>query len=317
MDNPEAVGSDPQFDASGKADVPVASALPACGIIMPISGNSSHDQAHWADVRELISRAIVKAGHRPVPVWQNSTIDRISKKIIGNIFAVPVAVADISSLNPNVMFELGLRLASKKPTIVVMEEGGEIPFDIRDFHVMVYPPSLNILKMERFISDVASSIEQIIEASLGPGYVPFLEDVVIDVVRPEQREVSIGSYVVDRIQELADQVGRLGAAVRYSSGSNPNGSRVNFALSYQPRLGHSHPIVFSGPATHEEARKITDRLLQIPGVGLDIDVRAYGDKMTFSILPSVDTDPTIMSKLRRAIGAIFETVPTVQAESGW
>ena len=89
-----------------------------CGLIIPISGTTNHSEKHWSDMRDLLSRAIENASLKPVPVWINSSTDRVSERIVGNIFRFPVCIADISDQNPNVMLELGLRLASKKPTIV-------------------------------------------------------------------------------------------------------------------------------------------------------------------------------------------------------
>jgi len=99
-----------------------------CGVIMPISATSSHSEEHWRKVQTLLHRGISDAGFTPRNVWESPTSDRISERIIGSIFEVPIAVADISDLNPNVMLELGLRLASKRPTVVVANTGGEIPF---------------------------------------------------------------------------------------------------------------------------------------------------------------------------------------------
>jgi len=193
-----------------------------CGIIMPISATVNHSAAHWADVRTLITRAIEKAGFKAVPVWENSAIDRVSKRIIGNIFKFPIVIADISDSNPNVMLELGLRLSSKKPTIVIMNKGGNIPFDIHDFHALDYPPSLSILDMEEFISDLANVLKAKYNASLEDGYVPFLDNVVVDVVKPGERQVPLDKYVLDKLDELSEKISRQSRPVKsyYKSSSS-------------------------------------------------------------------------------------------------
>lgn len=105
-------------------------------------------------------------------------------------------IADITDLNPNVMVELGLRLASKKPTIVIMEEDGIIPFDIRDFHILSYPKGFNILRMEKFLSALTDNLRDIGAAFADDKYVPFLSKVVVDVVAPDERNVSMNQYVL-------------------------------------------------------------------------------------------------------------------------
>jgi hypothetical protein len=61
-----------------------------CGIVMPISAIDGCSELHWADVLEILTDAIEDAGFD-------------AKN--------PVVVCDVSGKNPNVMFELGLRLA--------------------------------------------------------------------------------------------------------------------------------------------------------------------------------------------------------------
>lgn len=177
-----------------------------CGLIMPISATANHSEAHWAAVRTLIGRAIVKAEFSPMPVWENSATDRVSARIIGNIFQFPLVIADISDNNPNVMLELGLRLASKKPTIVVANTGAVIPFDIRDFHVLQYPSSLSMLEMEAFIEDLSGVLKVKYEASKKEGYTPFLGSVIVDVIKPEEREVSIQQYLIDRLDDISSKI---------------------------------------------------------------------------------------------------------------
>ena len=188
-----------------------------CGLILPISATSAHDKAHWDAMLELLSRAVDQAGYAAKPVWINSSTDRVSERIIGNIFDHSVVIADITDLNPNVMFELGLRLASKKPTLVVMEEGGDIPFDIRDFHIHVYPQNLSILGMEKFLVKLSDDVKAKKAAFDSGEYIPFLSEVVVDVVSPNEREVSMNQFVFDQLTELNRRVARIDSPPRSKS----------------------------------------------------------------------------------------------------
>jgi len=49
-----------------------------------------------------------------------------------------IIVADISILNPNVFYELGLAHAVAKPAILVAESIDDIPFDLRALRVIIY-----------------------------------------------------------------------------------------------------------------------------------------------------------------------------------
>jgi hypothetical protein len=203
-----------------------------CGIIMPISATNNQTEAHWTAVRTLISRAIERAGFIATPVWENSATDRVSERIIGNIFQFPIAVVDISDSNPNVMLELGLRIASKKPTVVVVNDGGAIPFDIRDFHAIHYPTSLSILEMESFIEQLSDVLIAKDKAANEDGYVPFLSNVVVDVIAPGEREVPFGQFLLDRLDEIDAKISSSSSKRQPSSYALfGSGDRVDFVTT--------------------------------------------------------------------------------------
>lgn len=187
------------------------------GLIMPISSTANHSERHWADIQTLLHRGIASAGFKPVNVWENSSTDRVSERIVANIFENSVVVADISDLNPNVMLELGMRLASKKPTIVVVNAGGTIPFDIRDFHALDYPADTNILGMERFYGKLETALVEKHTSYLSETYTPFLGKVIVDVISPQTREISADQAVLSKLDEIGSRVEGLESRIRLNS----------------------------------------------------------------------------------------------------
>lgn len=179
-----------------------------CGLIMPISATENFPSEHWIEVQTLLHRAISDEGFFPHNVWDDTGTDRISERVIGNIFRFPIVVAVVSDLNPNVMFELGLRLASKKPTVVVQNEGGRRAFDISDFHALPYPSDLNMLKMEKFLSVLRSTIRAKYDAAQSDNYIPFLGSVIVDVLSPTQRELPMSELILSRLDDLDRKIAR-------------------------------------------------------------------------------------------------------------
>ena len=65
----------------------------------------------------------------------------IHSKMFEYIFSADVAVVDITSLNPNVFYELGVRHALKKSvTILIRKSGTPTPFNIQGFQMLEYKP---------------------------------------------------------------------------------------------------------------------------------------------------------------------------------
>lgn len=135
-----------------------------CGILMPISKVSTnpeqYSEQHWEDVKRMITDAIEQTHlFTAVPVWEDNCSDQIKDTIYKNLISVDMAVCDISSLNANVMFELGLRLTLRKPVVIICDNQTNPPFDINDIRYVdpKYPVGLNLYKIPEFqkkLSDV-------------------------------------------------------------------------------------------------------------------------------------------------------------------
>ncbi len=85
---------------------------------MPISASDGCQESHWQDVKGILFEAIQAAGFEANLVSDADEVGIIQKRIIQNLYANPVVVCDVSGKNPNVMFELGIRLAFDKPTSI-------------------------------------------------------------------------------------------------------------------------------------------------------------------------------------------------------
>ena len=105
-----------------KRDAPKKTPRPKCGLVMPISTFDECSEQHWLDVKAILIEAIESAGFKANLVSDADDVGIIQKRIIQNLFDNPIVVCDVSGKNPNVMFELGLRLAFDKPTIIIKDD---------------------------------------------------------------------------------------------------------------------------------------------------------------------------------------------------
>ena len=92
-----------------------------CFIIMPITtpehlvDQYKEDSDHFLHVLEhLFIPAVEKTGYTPVPPSATGS-DLIQAEIISQLENADHVLCDISTLNPNVFFELGIRTAVEKP----------------------------------------------------------------------------------------------------------------------------------------------------------------------------------------------------------
>ena len=110
--------------------------MPTCFVIMPITTpphlveRYKGDEEHFGHVLEyLFTPALEQAGYDAVsPVASGS--DLIQAEIIRNLDEADLALCDMTALNANVFFELGIRTALNRPVASVRDTFTErIPFD--------------------------------------------------------------------------------------------------------------------------------------------------------------------------------------------
>ena len=163
-----------------------------CGVVMPISEIDGCTESHWGDVLEILSESIESAGFEPNLVSNADDVGIIQKRIIQNLYDNPVVVCDVSGKNPNVMFELGLRLAFDKPTVIVKDEKTSYSFDTSAIEHLEYPRDLRFSRIVEFKLKLAEKIKATHEkASSDPSYTTFLKHFgEFKVAKLEKKEVS-------------------------------------------------------------------------------------------------------------------------------
>ena len=114
-----------------------------CFVIMPISDPDGYEVDHFRRVYEdLFVPACEKAGFRAVRADATAQSNLIHLDILQKLINSPMVLCDLSARNPNVLFELGIRQAFDKPTVLVQETGTPRIFDISPLRIIDYRPGL-------------------------------------------------------------------------------------------------------------------------------------------------------------------------------
>jgi len=178
--------------------------IPVCGIIMPIADTDGYPIGHWQDVYSILKESAVNAGYHPNLVSFDNDIGVIQKRIIQNIYSNPIVICDISSRNANVMFELGMRLAFDKPTIIVKDEETPYSFDISSIEHLNYPTDLRYKSINEFKDKLTEKIKKTHQRSLDdPSYSTFLRSYgSFEIVDIKEVEVPESKYIISQINEI-------------------------------------------------------------------------------------------------------------------
>jgi hypothetical protein len=177
---------------------------PFCGVIMPISALDGCSEQHWADVREIVESAISNAGFEPRLVSDADEVGIIQKRIIQNVYDDPVVVCDVSGKNPNVMFELGMRLAFDKPTIIVKDDKTTYTFDTAPIEHLEYPRDLRFSKILDFQENLSGKISATHQkAQTDKSYTTFLKNFgSFSVAKLEARAIDKDEFILEELRAL-------------------------------------------------------------------------------------------------------------------
>lgn len=102
-----------------------------CFIIMPISDPPEYESGHFKKIYDDIFKpACTTANLNPIRADDIVETGMIHLDILQRLLTSSMAICDLSTHNPNVLFELGIRQAFDMPTVLVQEEGTKPIFDI-------------------------------------------------------------------------------------------------------------------------------------------------------------------------------------------
>ena len=108
----------------------------------------------------LISDPFSEAGYDVQRADEIIHQENILASIIDSIVNSHLIVADLSTSNPNVYYELGLAHACGKNVILITQEITEVPFDLRSYRIITYDTS-NFTRMNKARQDIEKLIEDV------------------------------------------------------------------------------------------------------------------------------------------------------------
>jgi hypothetical protein len=115
-----------------------------CFVVMPFTErDAKHSEGFFDEVlRSLIVPAATEAGFTVRSALRQGS-DVIQQTIVNDLLQADLVVADLTEHNPNVMFELGVRMMQDKPVALIRAKGTAGIFDVDNMlRVYNYDPNL-------------------------------------------------------------------------------------------------------------------------------------------------------------------------------
>lgn len=126
---------------------------------MPISDCEPYPIGHFKRVYEhIIKPACLKSGFQPIRADDVLNTNFIAIDVIKLIVNSDMAICDLSSRNPNVFYELGIRQAFNLPVTLIKDSITERVFDIQGFRDIEYDENLRIDNVDKAINILSETI---------------------------------------------------------------------------------------------------------------------------------------------------------------
>lgn len=182
-----------------------------CGIIMPISAIDGCSAEHWSEVQSILIEAAASVKNydfTTMMVSEAEDIGIIQKRIVQNVYNSDIVICDVSGKNPNVMFELGMRLAFDKPTIIVKDDKTNYSFDTGIIEHLEYPRDLRFTKIVDFKQRLNSKLVATLEESkANPEHSTFLKSFgQFKVSTLSEHEVTPDKAILESIEDLRNEL---------------------------------------------------------------------------------------------------------------
>lgn len=169
----------------------------SCFIITPVGDENDPIRRH---IDGIINEAIIpvfKDMFNLIIPHRIKEIGSINAQILKQIYNCDLVIANLTNLNPNVMYELAFRHSMGRPAIVIAQEGTKIPFDVIDSRTIFYkydPLGMEELRKELYdfyieIDFNKSEYGPIIETFMGIGYENKINKLISD--NPDGKDIKV------------------------------------------------------------------------------------------------------------------------------
>lgn len=245
----------------------------------------------------------------------------ILRTIVYNISVADLIVADLTSSNPNVFYELGIAHALSKYVVMLSQELEQVPFDLRSYTIVTY--SLRFDEVERLKDRLRNIARGLKEGSVRFGspvsdFAPSSEEkhLSTDVKHTPQEEVEgEDSGVLDFIVEIEDSLVQVGTTVeRFTEAMEHFGQQTN-------ELAAEAGAVSTGaaPGRAVRMRKLAKIMAsEIKGLGDNIQVelpafRSAWERMEENLTELINTTEIKSAEEREQATALMSQLGGLQA----
>lgn len=180
-----------------------------CFIVTPIGpDNSEIRRSTDGLLRAVLEPVLRDKGYDVEVAHEIDTPGSITDQVINRILESELVVANLTGLNPNVMYELAIRHCAALPVIVVADKNTNLPFDIVAERTIFYSNDMH------GVVDLAANLRRVVDGIEGkdvgvdnPVYRARRSKVIKDeLMSKESGDANIAKFIIDKLDGLESMV---------------------------------------------------------------------------------------------------------------
>lgn len=206
-----------------------------CFIITPIGDDQSEIRRAADGVIDAViipeleaigfSNDNIKVAHRmPNP-------GSINQQVIEKILESDLAIANLTTLNPNVMYELAIRHAVRKPVIQILQKGTKkLPFDVIEERTIFYENDMS------GVIELSKSLREMLPFALddeepdNPIYRVAKQKAIMQKITTNEEPME---YIIEQMNSLQSQVSKLAPLINNNQDNYSRQSTVRQLIRFK------------------------------------------------------------------------------------
>ena len=184
----------------------MASQRQRCFIVTPIGPDSSDIRRATDGLIDAVLRPALKDLNFDCIVAHEITAQgSITRQVVRHILDDELVIANLTHLNPNVMYELAVRHCANKPVVVIAEQGTKLPFDLVDQRTIFYTNDMR--GAVELVPALETAVKEAIKGSAEPDNPVY--QVAKDAVMVKAAQTSEERYFIDRLDRIESALSRV------------------------------------------------------------------------------------------------------------